>query len=104
MTNLKSFNAVSYSFQGEVWKYYGTTAWHFVSLPSQLSKEIRAVFNQEEEGWGRLKCRASLSNITWDTSVWYDTKKSTYILPLKAEIRRKTDISEGDRVNVVLYI
>lgn len=95
---------VPYSFKASVWKYDGEAAWHFVSLTKPISDEIREHFKSLEEGWGRLKVKAQIGNTLWDTAIWFDTKADTYILPLKAEIRKKEKISEGDLVKVKVMI
>jgi hypothetical protein len=27
--------------------------------------------------------------VKWETAIWYDSKKETYLLPIKSEIRKK---------------
>jgi len=61
----------------------------FISLPISVSTEIRANLKWQEEGWGRLKVSAKIGNSEWNTAIWFDTKKETYLLPIKAEIRKK---------------
>ncbi len=55
-----------------------------------------------EEGWGRLKATVTVKKTTWKTSIWYDTKAVAYLLPIKAVIRKKEDLTEGSRVKVEL--
>lgn len=50
--------------------------------------EIRSMLGWQEEGWGRLKVRARVGQTSWDTAMWYDTKAQTYLLPLKASVRK----------------
>lgn len=38
------------------------------------------------------------------TAIWFDTKRNTYLLPIKAEIRNEVGIHEGDEVEVALRI
>lgn len=38
------------------------------------------------------------------TAIWFDTKKNTYLLPIKADIRNKEGIDEGDEVVVTVRI
>lgn len=104
MTSLKRYAKIPYSFEATVWKYNGQAAWYFVSLPLELSAEIREQSIDKEEGWGRLKCEAKLADTMWESSIWYATKEKTYLLPIKADVRKRTNTTEGDRVEVVLYI
>ena len=95
---------ITYSFKATPWKYAGAGAWYFVSLPVKMAKEIRTALRQEEEGWGRLKATARIGNSEWKTAIWFDTKSNTYLLPLKAEIRKKEQLEEGKTVKVVVML
>lgn len=95
---------IPYSFKAAPWKYAGAGAWYFVSLPVKMAKEIRTALRQEEEGWGRLKATARIGNSEWKTAIWFDTKSNTYLLPLKAEIRKKEQLEEGTPVKVVILL
>ena len=94
----------TYTCSGDVWKYDGATAWYFVSLPVDVSASIRAMFSVAETGWGRLHVRAIIDNVAWDTAIWYDTKRATYLLPLKAAVRTKVGVDVGMHVVVTLTI
>ena len=95
---------IQYKFSAPVWKYSGQAGWHFVSLPRELSKEIRETFKEEEEGWGRLKATARIGHTEWQTAIWYDTKAATYLLPLKGDVRKKEKINTNDVVEVMVLI
>jgi len=36
----------------------------------------------------RKKAHASIGISTWETAILFDTKKETYLIPIKAEIRK----------------
>jgi hypothetical protein len=95
---------IKYEFIAKPWQYSGPGSWHFVSLPNALSQEIRNALKSEEEGWGRLKATAKIGNSEWKTAIWFDTKMGTYLLPLKAEIRKKEILKIGTAVKTVLWI
>ena len=99
-----TFKGTPYHFKAKVWKYNGPNGWIFVSLPVAFSKEIRAAYGKEEEGWGRLKATAKIGDSEWKTAIWFDTKQQTYLLPLKAEVRMKEGVEEGDTVDVRIWI
>lgn len=71
-----------------MWRHASEGGWYFVSLPKDISKEIRDNLQWQEEGWGRMKATADIDGFQWDTSIWFDTKHATYILPIKAAIRK----------------
>ena len=95
---------MNFQFEARIWNYSSVGSWFFVSLPKSVSQEIRTAFHWREEGWGRLKVKASIGKTTWDTAIWYDTKFETYLLPLKAEIRRKEYLNDGNSVSVILFL
>ncbi len=95
---------ITYSFSGKIWKSQGKGGWHFVSLPKNTSKEIRTHLQWQEEGWGRMKATASINNIEWQTSIWFDKKSDTYLLPLNAAIRKKAVLKLNDIISGVVLI
>jgi outer membrane biogenesis lipoprotein LolB len=70
-------------------------------LPGNLSAEIRKIYSWDEEG--RLKTTAEVNQVRWATAIWWDKKQQCYLLPLKAEIRKKAHILAGEEIEVQLY-
>lgn len=97
-------NKVKYPFSAEVWRHSSPGGWYFVSLPNNLAKEIREHLKWQEEGWGRLKVVAKIEDSEWETAIWFDTKMDTYLLPLKAEIRKKEQLEIEKTVDVLIWI
>jgi hypothetical protein len=95
---------IKYDFLESVWQHTAPGGWYFISLPESISHEIREALRSEEEGWGRLKATAEIGKNRWETAIWFDTKKNTYLLPLKAVIRKSEGISAGNRVNVTVWV
>lgn len=94
---------IPFEFTAVLWQHPSEKGgWYFLSLPETLSAEIRAQLQWQEEGWGRLKAQANILETTWDTAIWFDSKANTYLLPLKAEIRKKCKLETGDLVKVML--
>lgn len=95
---------VIYHFTAKVWQYNPPGGWYFVTVSKDISMEIRELFQQWEEGWGRLKCTALTGQTEWDTAIWYDTKHEAYILPLKADVRKKEHIRKDDERTISIKI
>ena len=51
-----------------------------------------------------MKAKAKIRETLWDTASWYDTKLNTYILPLKADIRKKEKIEIGDILEIEIIL
>ena len=80
------------------------SGWTFVSLPKELATEIRDKFKSLEEGWGRMKVTAKLGESEWQTAIWFDTKQDTYLLPLKAKIRKQENVVLGEDVHIIILV
>ncbi len=100
----KRTGLVRYEFTAKLWQTEGKCAWHFASLPAALTKEIRERMKSEEEGWGRLKITAETGKSEWATAIWFDTKQNTYLLPIKAQIRRNEKIETDQDIKIALWI
>lgn len=95
---------IKYKFSAKIWQHTSPVGWYFVSLPVELSKEIRDNVKWQEEGWGRLKAGAKTGNSEWNTAIWFDTKHHTYLLPIKAEIRNNEKIVLNQMLELTLWI
>jgi len=95
---------IKYEFSEKPWQHASPGDWYFASLPKEMAKEIRDSLKSEEEGWGRLKATAKIGNSEWKTAIWFDTKVDTYMLPLKAEIRKKEHIETGKQVAITIWL
>lgn len=95
---------IKYEFSALLWKYSAEGGWYFISLPKDISLEIRSNLKWQEEGWGRMKASAVIKDLHWNTSIWFDTKKDGYILPIKSEIRNNLSLKEGDKLNISVLI
>lgn len=93
-----------YSFKAKVWKYKGPAGWYFVTLPRKLSMTIRKNHGLSEEGWGRLKANASIDDCKWQTAIWFDSKAKSYLLPIKASVRKTAKIDAGSTISVLLQL
>ena len=87
-----------------LWLWPGEGAsWHFVTVPEEQSGEIRAHALAAMRGFGSVRVEANVNGVTWRTSV-FPLKSGGYILPVKAEVRRKAGIAAGEEVTVELEL
>lgn len=94
----------TYLIKAKVWLYPGMTGWHFVTIPANTSKDIDYYFSQAKRGWGSLPVLVTIGKTSWRTSIFPDKKSDSYLLPLKAEVRKKETIQEGDSITFSLKI
>jgi len=94
-----------FSIEGKVWLYPGETAsWHFVSLSKECSKVIRERFGSLSKGWGSLPVSVALGETSWQTSMFPDRKAGVYMIPLKAVVRSREGVAEGDAVTLTIQV
>ncbi len=87
-------------FKAKVWAQESTGAWHFVTLPVDLSKRIRTLTKGLRKPFGSFRVSARTGCTTWETSLFADTKREAFVLPVKADVRRKEKIRLGDTIEV----
>lgn len=94
----------SYKMSAKVWQYPGMAAWHFATLPKEQSDEIKKNFGAFKRNWGSLPVAVTLGKTTWKTSIFPDKKIGAYLLPLKADVRKKEGIEHGDTITFSLTV
>ncbi len=93
-----------FKMKARVWVYSGSAAWHFLTLPQKESSQIKRQFNEVSRGWGSLPVKATINKTSWNTSIFPDKKSNLYLLPLKADVRKKEDIKVKDNVEFLIEI
>lgn len=76
---------------------------HFMSLPEELSGEVRAHALAFRRGFGSVRVEVQLGQQTWRTSL-FPVKAGGYFLPIKVAVCRKAGIVAGDAVTVDLEL
>ncbi len=79
-------------------------SWHFLTVPEDQAGEIRAhAFADARRGFGSVRVEARIADVAWRTSV-FPQKGGGYLLPVKAEVRRRAGMAAGDEVTVTLEL
>lgn len=89
----------SYKVKADVWKYPGFAGWHFVYVGKELSEEIKKKYGGNERGFGSLPVIVTVGGSTWDTSIFPSKREGSYIMAIKASIRKKEGIYDGDNID-----
>ena len=90
--------------KAKVWLYPGMAGWQFATIPKKQSRIITQTYGAMKKGWGSLPVIAVIGKTKWKTSIFPDRKIGAYLLPLKAEVRKKESIKVGDTVSLTLEI
>lgn len=94
----------SFSFRAKVWLYPGLAGWHFVTVPKKISTTIKETMKGKTKGWGSVPVSVQVGKTVWKTSIFSEKTSGCYLLPLKAQVRKKEEIEEGDLVEIMLKI
>ena len=78
-------------------------SWHFLTVPPEQAADIRFDSLGMRGGFGSVRVEATIRDVSWTTSL-FPQGEGGYILPLKADIRRRTGIAAGDAVTVTLTL
>ncbi len=95
---------IDFTFTATVWLWNGDSAWHFVSLPTNIADEITDMVVGKPRGFGSVRVDVTSGNVTWSTSLFPDKKSGTYILPLKKEVRKLISCNVGDTVELIVGV
>lgn len=89
----------TYKLKSKVWKYPGMAGWYFLSVPKAAAAKIKKTQEgRPRTGWGAIKVSVTFGKTTWLTSIFPDKKSGTYLLPLKAQVRKKEGVEDKDTV------
>ncbi len=80
-----------------------TSSLAFCWYSKKESEEIKKAC-KIKVGFGSTPVVVTLGKTTWKNSIFPDKRSGTYLLPLKAEVRKKEDIVSEDIVSFMIQI
>ncbi len=75
-----------------------------MTLPPSASKEVRSLFDKVAGPWGAIPILAEIGVTRWKTSIFPEKNSPKYVLPLKANIRKKEKILPDQKVRASITI
>lgn len=99
-------DVVVVDFDAELWTWDArrTDSWVFVSLPVEASDEIRERADGPRRGFGSMRVRVTLGGSTWTTSIFPDSARGAYVLPIKRAVRKAEVLDAGDIATVTVEL
>ena len=95
---------LTYSFAAVLWlSAVEGASWVFATVPEALSDEV-ADSIPIRPGFGSVRVEATIGSTTWRTSLFPDSKRGAYVLPIKKAVRSAESIDVGDEVMVDLKL
>ena len=55
-------------------------------------------------GWGSIRVRITIGSTSWDTSLFPDSKRKSYLFAIKASVRKAEDLSHGDTFTAKIHV
>ena len=95
---------MKYEFEGAVHRWTANPAFFLVSLPGNISEEIREISDGLTAGFGSLKVEARIGSVVWRTSIFPDSGTGLFDLPIKDEVRKKNNLIEGSLAHVAIEV
>ena len=94
-----------FEFSAEIWVFAAEKAsWRFVTVPKDISAGIRRLVPRQGPGFGTVRVTALIGETAWKTSLFPDSKRGAFVLPIKAEVRRKQKLQDGAETHVALEL
>jgi hypothetical protein len=87
-----------------IWAARPDDSWTFVSLPVDVSDEIRDLTAGERRGFGAVRVEVRIGSTIWRTSIFPDAKRGAYVLPIKKAVRKAQKLDPGDSARVALEL
>lgn len=78
--------------------------WHFLTVDGPVAAEIRYAALGRANRFGAIKVIATIGGTTWGTSLFPHKESGGFLLPIKAEVRRREDVAAGAAVTARLEV
>lgn len=99
----------SFTITSEVWLWKPTSlpsgaGWHFLTIDGQTAAEIRFAALGRTGGFGSIKVEARIGGTSWKTSIFPQRDSGGFILPIKADVRKREALGAGDVATVEIRV
>jgi hypothetical protein len=91
-----------FDFEAQVIYWRGPSPFFYAPLPPEQAEEIKRLSKLVTYGWGMIPVEATVAGVVFRTALF--AKDDTYLLPLKADVRRRTQITAGDTIAVAMTV
>ncbi|MEU7527173.1 DUF1905 domain-containing protein [Saccharothrix sp. NPDC042600] len=87
-----------------IWDARRDDSWVFVSLPAESSEDIRELAGGARRGFGSVRVRVTVGGTSWSTSIFPDSARGCYVLPVKRAVRKAESLEVGDVATVTVEL
>lgn len=89
---------ISLEFSGTIVYWRGPSPFHFVAVPDDGCRELRAISSLVSYGWGVIPVTARIGVTEWTTSLF--PRDGGYLVPIRDSVRRAESLAVGDATTV----
>jgi len=93
---------MNFEFSSKIWYWKGPAPWYFVTVPMEQGHDLKAMSSFVTYGWGMIPARVRIGKTEWETALF--AKDGSYVVPIRASIRKAEKLQEGDMVMVRLEV
>ncbi|KQR90558.1 MAG: DUF1905 domain-containing protein [Microbacterium ginsengisoli] len=87
-------------FTADIWRWEARAElWCFVAVPDEISEALHELPGPRA-GFGSVPVEVRLAASVWRTSIFPETARGRFVLPLKKAVRQRYGLGVGDRVTV----
>lgn len=79
-------------------------SWHFLTIAGDAADAIRTAAGGRSGGWGSVRVTAKIGKTSWQTSLFPNKQLGGYMLPLKADVRKREAVNEGDEISATICV
>ena len=97
---------MTYEFEADLWEWEArrTDSWTFVAVPTDIADEVLELTAPFARGFGSVRVEVTVGATSWRTSIFPDSRRRTYVLPIKKAVRRAEQLGAGDTARVRLRL
>ncbi len=97
-----------YTVVGPAWLWHpeppAKGSWYFLRIDGDIAAEIRFLSFGGGPGFGSVPVWATIGATRWRTSLFRASTLGGYLLPLKADVRKRENIIEGTSITAQIEI
>lgn len=73
-------------------------------MPVEDAEDLERFRSDKKRSFGSIAVTATIGQTDWQTSVFRDNKSNSYLLPIKASVRRKQELIEDETYEVTIRV
>ena len=83
--------SMDYTFTAELWQYHGESPWGFITLPAELSQDIRAKHGPSATSVGSINVLVTVGATHWATSLYPAHSDRRYVPPSRSRSEQQSN-------------